>query len=143
MVRIDPIAVLESYQATQVLPTRFSDFCYPDMYGRIRCCPFAACALAAKGKRESDFGPVEFGLTANLEFAKVMSGSAAEMNEAMGISRKLLDVTRAYQVGFIYGYDWWPIQPPLVLMYSPDYDIGLADGGSARAVLAAMDFRLD
>ena len=143
MTRIDPITVLDAYRFTGIKPVSFPDFCFPDMFGNVRACPFVAVAVYAKGKKASDFGTLEYGLTATLNFAKVMADGNAGMAESMGIARRLLDVSRYYQAGFILGYDWWEMVPLVLMHYQGDYDIGLADGAAARAVLDTLDYKID
>jgi hypothetical protein len=70
-----------------------------------------------------------------------MCGGIGQQSEALGIMRKLLDISRPYQHGYIHGYDRWPLDP-LDIWYEHDYDLGYYDGGLARAVLEERDFKI-
>lgn len=137
MTRIDPITVLDAYRWTGIAPTISNDFLYRDPHGQLRACPLAVTTLMAKGLKHDDvlqYCKEEFGLMATIGYCRAVCGSHGEWSEAQGVSRRILDISRPYQVGFVWGYDWNSLDP-VIASYQPDYDLGFADGSTVRQVI--------
>jgi hypothetical protein len=143
--RIDPIIMLDAYLFTAIKPTWTTEFIYRDIGGMLRGCPLAVISLALKGKQHDDvakYDKSEYGLVATAAFGRVICDSPAEWPEAAGVMRRVLDISKPYQHGFMWGYDRWPLDPLWVAPWHPDYDIGYADGGLCKAVLDARDYKI-
>ena len=145
MTRIDPIMVLDAYRWTLMYPTGTAEFVYPGLEGYMYCCPIVAVSLYAKRIREVDLrrhADLSGGISGTAAFIRVICGSTGTNTEVFGVMRRLLDISRPYQHAYIHGYDRWPLDPLYIWPTSPDYDLGYADGGMARAMLEEMDFRI-
>lgn len=145
MTRIDPIAMLDAYVFTAIKPTFGPEFIYKDLECMLRGCPLCVVSLAVKGKQHDDvarYATEELGLVSTAAYARVICDSPAEWPEAAGVMRRVLDISKPYQHGFMWGYDRWPLDPLWVEPWHPDYDIGYWDGGLCKAVLDERDYKI-
>lgn len=145
MTRIDPITMLDAYLFTGIKPTPSPEFLYRDMAGMLRGCPLSVVSLAVRGKQHDDvikFATEEYGLSSAAAFIRVICDGIGQWPEAAGIMRRVLDISKAYQHGFMWGYDRWPLDPLWVEPWHQDYDLGYWDGGLCKEVLDGRDYRL-
>lgn len=145
MTRIDPIIVFDSYLYTGIRPTCGPYFLYKDMGGFLRGCPLAVVSLALTRHRHDDvakFATEEYGLASTAAFIRVMCDGIGQWSEASGIMRRVLDITKPYLHGFMWGFDRWPLDPLWVEPWHPDYDLGYADGGLCKEVLDVRDYKI-
>jgi hypothetical protein len=137
--------VLDAYTWTLTHPTASADWIYADLDGNIRCCPFVAVALYAKKVQEPAvrrLADLTGGLHSLPAFIQVICDGPGSTTEVLGVVRRLLDISRPYLHGYIWGYDRWPLDPYWVEPWHQDYDLGYADGGLTREMLELRDFRI-
>jgi hypothetical protein len=130
--------MLDSYLYTGIQPTEGPDFLYKDIVGTLRGCPMAVISLAIMGKKHDDvlrFATEEYGLTSTAAFIRVICDGIGQWSEAAGIIRRVLDISKPYQHGFMWGFDRWPLDPLWIEPWYPDYDLGYADGGTCKEIL--------